>query len=60
MKKVILLIAIVFSGMLAQAQTDLDIVNSIIGNPFSEFENTLKEMGLEYYITSEYGKNILL
>ncbi len=51
MKKLTLIIAILFSGMLIQAQTDLVILDSIIGKPIAEIEQKLNELNLEYYIT---------
>lgn len=60
MKKIILIIVIVFSGMLMQAQTDLDIANSIIGKPLPKLEQILTDLGLEFYITDNSDNNTTL
>lgn len=60
MKKLILIIAIVFSGVLMQAQTDLDIANSIIGKPLPKLEQILTDLGLEFYITDNSDNNTTL
>lgn len=51
MKKLILILTIVLSGITIQAQTDIEIANAIIGKPASEIERLLDEFELEYYIT---------
>jgi len=53
MKKIILVLTIVLSGIAIQAQTDLEIANAIIGKPASDIEKLLDELELEYYITLE-------
>lgn len=60
MKKLILIIAIVISGMLAQAQTDLEIANAIIDKPFYEMEAILDTFDIDYYIVQVEEDQIVM
>jgi len=60
MKKIILIVAIVFSGLLMQAQTDLEVANAIIGKPISKLEEILTNMELEYYVTFQDENNVVI
>lgn len=53
MKKYIILIVFILSGMLANSQTDIEIAKALIGKPVSELEEELKNLELEYYITTD-------
>lgn len=50
MRKLIFILIIVFPTISAKAQTDLDIVDSIIGTSFFELEERLSQMGVEFFI----------
>lgn len=53
MKRLLLTITLLLIGLFIQAQTDIEIVEALIGKPFSKMESILKEMGLTYYVTSD-------
>jgi hypothetical protein len=53
MKKIIFISALVLSGILIQAQTDIEIANSLIGRPYSDIKRILDEHNLVYYITAD-------
>lgn len=59
MRMLILITAIVFGSILIQAQTDIEIVNSLIGKPYSDFEQTLDKTGFKYYITDKEEGSVI-
>lgn len=51
MKKIVLLVLIIFSGLLIQAQqiehTDLDIANALIGQPINDLQKIADSLGVQ-------------
>jgi len=60
MKELLLIITLSFFGVLTQAQTDLEIVNLIIGNNISTIDTVLSNLDIEYYITYNDKKDMEL